>query len=401
MHALELLHNELKIACPKIHAKRLDRLLLLTESLLTGGKLTLTSLGRYSSGEAQVKNKIKAVDRFLRNEHCYSESLLIYQAISAKVIGNLHEIDVLVDWSSCGSRENHVLRASIAYRGRCLTIYEEVHPEKMLGNYKVHRRFLERLRKIISSDCHATIITDAGFRTEWFKLVAQMEWDYVGRNLSNMQYTKDGKHWEACTSLYDKATQKPQYIGEVQLSKVNKLQCSMYLYKEKRRKSVKKIKKTNQSKVSQRKRATTEKQYRKRSYQPWLLVTSKKGGSKEAEKIIKAYKRRMKIEHDFRDTKDMKCGLGLNLTRTRNTKRLAIMLLIAALAALLLMLIGLAAESKNLHYRFQANTVRKYRVLSLIFLGMQIIRHCLHLISLHDLKETIKNLQRDEARFYE
>ena len=49
------------------------------------------------------------------------------------------------------------------------------------------------------------------------------------------------------------------------------------------------------------------------------------------------------------------------------------MLLLAALAGMILTLIGIAAETKRLHLRFQANTIRKRRVLSLFQLGKLIL----------------------------
>jgi hypothetical protein len=384
-----------------IHAKRLNRLMLLVESVLNQGKLALTSLGRHTSGEAQVKNKIKATDRFLGNGHFYSEIPHVYRAMANKIIGTLKEIDIVVDWSSAGSKDHHVLRASVAYAGRCVTIYERVCTEKQVGNYKIHEQFLNALKEIIPPGCHPTIITDAGFRTDWFMLVEKLGWDYVGRNISNMQFTQDGIHWQESKSLYKKATKKPQCIGEVLLSKANKLKCNLYLYKETKRKKTNKKKRKSSPKRSHRQYASTEKMYRKQSFHPWLLVTSKKKGSKSAKKIVRAYKRRMKIEHDFRDTKDMKCGLGLNLILTRDLRRLETMLLIGALSSFMLTLIGLAAENKNLQYQLQANSIKKHRVLSLIFLGMQVIKHCLQRITMSDLEEAMINLQCNEVSFYE
>ncbi len=139
-----------------------------------------------------------------------------------------------------------------------------------------------------------------------------------------MKYNADGINWKDSKSLYKKATKKPQCIGDVQLSKANKLKCRMYLYKETKSIKTKRLKRVSGSKRSHPQYAATEKRYREQSYQPWLLVTSKKTSSKNANIIVKAYKRRMKIEHDFRDTKDTKCGLGLNLVFTGELRRLAI-----------------------------------------------------------------------------
>ena len=44
------------------------------------------------------------------------------------------------------------------------------------------------------------------------------------------------------------------------------------------------------------------------------------------------------------------------------------------LASTVAWLVGLAAERMNLHYNFQANSVKNRRVLSLFFLGCQVIK---------------------------
>ena len=46
MYALKVLHKKLCLACPFIYQKRLTILVLVTQSLLTGQRLSLTKLGR-------------------------------------------------------------------------------------------------------------------------------------------------------------------------------------------------------------------------------------------------------------------------------------------------------------------------------------------------------------------
>ena len=109
----------------------------------------------------------------------------------------------------------------------------------------------------------------------------------------------------------------------------------------------------------------------------------------------------MKIEHDFRDTKDPKWGIGLSSTGTRDQKRLTILLLVGSLGLLMLWLLGLAAEMKKLQYQFQANTVKNKRVLSLVFLGKQIVEHALHKIKISDIMEALemaKAVEENEQR---
>ncbi len=83
----------------------------------------------------------------------------------------------------------------------------------------------------------------------------------------------------------------------------------------------------------------------------------------------------MQIEQNFRDVKNQRWGFGLRDSKTENIKRLEILLLIAFIATMILWLIAIAAEAKQLHYGFQDNTKRNSRTLSLFSLGWQILKH--------------------------
>ena len=96
MHAQRLLHNYFKKSCAQVHKKRLASLMRVSKSLLSRGKLTLTSLGRHLSGSSAVKHKIKLIDRLLGNRQLYSERLAIYQAMAQKIIGTLTSIQLLI-----------------------------------------------------------------------------------------------------------------------------------------------------------------------------------------------------------------------------------------------------------------------------------------------------------------
>lgn len=77
----------------------------------------------------------------------------------------------MVDWSDLTRDQRwHLLRASVVVEGRSITLYEEVHPQKLLGNPKVHRCFLQRLAQVAPLGCKAIVMTDAGFQASWFKM---------------------------------------------------------------------------------------------------------------------------------------------------------------------------------------------------------------------------------------
>ena len=365
MHARELLHNVLKESSSIGNKARQRSLINAVDSVVIGGgKLSLSSIGRNRAGNIKVKHKIKETDYLLGNAHLRKERISIYAGLSKEILRGLKEVTIIVDWSPAISKDNQILKASCAMPGRSLTLYEEIYPEELLGNYEVHKKFLRRLKAIIEpSGCKVTVITDAGFRTEWFNLVREIGWGFIGRIRSNMFFRhKESTIWESCRSEYKKATSKIKYYGEILLTKANELPCYMYLNKESN-------KKVNANK---KKMSTTDKEYRRGAEEPWLLVSSE---LMESKKIIKTYKKRMQIEHEFRDTKDVQWGIGLSTTRSKDIGRLEILLLIGALAIFLLWKIGLITEAEKKHYDYQANTVRNKRILSLVYLGLQVIKH--------------------------
>ena len=70
------------------------------------------------------------------------------------------------------------------------------------------------------------------------------------------------------------------------------------------------------------------------------------------------------MERGFRDTKDLRFGMGLKATHIKNPARRDRLLLRNALAIVLLTLLGVAGESLGMDRHLRANTV-KYRMHSL------------------------------------
>ncbi|HGJ3235104.1 TPA: hypothetical protein ACJW4O_004271, partial [Salmonella enterica subsp. enterica serovar Grumpensis] len=73
MPAYQVCQNFFQDALAPFHKYRQNALPDVTVALINGASLTLTSIGRYLPGAAQVKNKIKRVDRLLGNESFHRE----------------------------------------------------------------------------------------------------------------------------------------------------------------------------------------------------------------------------------------------------------------------------------------------------------------------------------------
>lgn len=204
----------------------------------------MTSIGRNRQEAIQPRSGIQSTDYLLGNLKLYREVDSIYAAHAVSILGSRKAIDILVDWSTLVAGESHLLRASIVCRGRSMTLYDEVHPESLLGNSKVHEKFLQKLKMIVGDAIQITIITDAGFRTDFFEQALSCGFDFLGRVLSNMKYrSKDRDNWDNCSDAHKQATNKAQNLGAVELSKERALPAYLYLHKKPEKPEKKRAKK--------------------------------------------------------------------------------------------------------------------------------------------------------------
>lgn len=89
MPARQVCQNFFRGALAPFHKYRQNALLDATIALINGASLTLTSIGRYLPGNAQVKNKIKRVDRLLGNESLHHDIPLIFRNIISMLTSKL------------------------------------------------------------------------------------------------------------------------------------------------------------------------------------------------------------------------------------------------------------------------------------------------------------------------
>jgi hypothetical protein len=90
--------------------------------------------------------------------------------------------------------------------------------------------------------------------------------------------------------------------------------------------------------------------------EPWCLVTSNPEAS--TAKVVNHYAKRWTIEPSFRDTKDLRFGMGLGATRIGEPTRRDRLLLLNAFAMVLLTLLGAAGESLGMDRLLKSNTAK-------------------------------------------
>lgn len=372
MQANKVLHNLLEKTCIKMHSKRRASLEANVLGSLIGQRLTVTDIGRSIQSDTSPKHNIKRADRLISNKHLHQELFSIYRSLCHQLIGNRKQPVILIDWSDMDKSKRHfLLRASIALEGRSLTLYEEVHTLETKETPATHKAFLCRLHEMVPSHSQPILITDAGFRTTWFQLVEDLGWNWVSRvrNRNYMRWLSGGR-WFASNRCYQQANTRPKHLGRGLLTQRNQHECEFVIFKSKAkgRKHYNHFGEIAQNHYS-RKKAAGERE-------PWLLASSLPVTHSFAKRLVKLYSTRMQIEESFRDMKSERFGLGLNYQRTRTKERLAVLLLIAHLAVIVLWIIGQATILRKQHYQFQANSIKHKRVLSIVFIGLQVVNAC-------------------------
>lgn len=370
MHALNIVQQLIRSCCPHIHATRLTVVLAVVAAAVRSRRLTLTELGRALIGRAHAKHSIKRVDRLLGNRHLAAEHVELYQALARRLVGAQAQPLIVVDWTDLTpDRRWQLLRAAAPFGGRCLTLYEEIHPLRRLANPRVHRAFLARLQALLPEGVKPIVITDAGFRAPWFKSVNRLGWHWIGR-IRNRDYLcpQGGQPWVGCKTRYAQANTRPQALGPHQIVRSNPVACHLYLIKLPKKHRVRK------SRFGQPVRSNQSLKKARAQREPWLLAAAPSLSHLKAAQIINHFATRMQIEEAFRDLKCARYGLGFELNLSRTRERLAALLLIALLAFFVLWLIGSQALARGLQYHYQSNTRRSRPVLSAFNLACLIVR---------------------------
>lgn len=388
MYALSLLERWLGRNCNSMHEGRRRAVVRVVGGLLRGGKAVLTEIGRHIGTGSYEKHGIKCADRLLGNGLLHGGRLEVYRALAQWLLSQTPRPWLIVDWSDVelGRRERHLmLKAAVPVGGRALTIYEEVHPLKRFNNPKVHRRFLERLHAVLPCHCCPIVITDAGFRGPWFEAVSALGWDWIGRVRNRVNYRlSEDETWQPLRSLYAQATRTPTTLGHGWLSSKQTYASQLHLYQSFTR-GPGRPRKPSRIKPNQRKK-------RVRAREPWVLATSLSARQWSARRVVGAYQKRMQIEETFRDLKSHRWGYSLQYAHSRSTERLENLLLLTTLATLATWLVGLAAKSADLVKHFQANTEKRWTVLSLFFVGRRILKSTSHWLSPQAIRDATKAL---------
>jgi hypothetical protein len=370
MQTAKIVARLLDSCLPFMHKARWQALCDVSLAALHGHALSLTALALGTTRHTTLRHRVKCVDRLLANPHLHQERFAVYRALAHQWLCDMPQLLIVVDWSSLTADLcSHWLRASVVVEGRSITLYEEVHPRDKLAAHTVHRDFLEQLSKLLPPTARPPILlTDAGFRTPWFRLVEGHGWYWIGRT-RNRDFVRQGQgEWFPAKNLYVKATATPTDLGEYQAVRNRPFTCRFALVKPAP------TGRKDCYPSGKEKRNSSKQKIATRYREPWLLIYSPSLAYLGAAAMVKCYGQRMKIEQQFRDTKNLALGMGLSATRSEGQRRLQALLLLAHIAQLAKRLIGEAAKAQQLELQFLSNNITKRKTISVMTLAARLIR---------------------------
>jgi hypothetical protein len=312
-----------------IHTKRVDSLANATLGVMTGASLGVAVIGK-SLAQARgllPKHAIKQVDRLLSNSRL--EAWDVFATWVPETVGSRPDIVVAMDWTDFDADGQATLALKLVTRhGRAtpLVWLSVLKDELKDARNDCEDACLRRLAELLPDGVRATLLADRGFAdTKLFGFLGELGFDYVIRLKSNTKLSAAN------------GTARParEWVG--QGGRARKLRDA----------------------------AVTEAHcpvgaavcvHAKDMKEPWCLVTGNRDAT--ASQVIKLYSKRWTVEPGFRDTKDLRFGMGLSAMRIADPQRRDRLLLLNAFAVVLLTLLGAAGESLGMDRHLKSNTVK-------------------------------------------
>jgi len=337
---VEFVQNYLDgIFAEDVHAKRVMSLANGAVGVMTGASLAVSMIGQ-SLAQARgllSKHAIKQVDRLLSNE-----GIVVWDMFApwvAEVVGARKTIVVAMDWTDFDADDQATLALNlVTNHGRAtpllwLTVLKD---ELKDQRDDFEDLCLARLAKVLPERVAVTILADRGFGdTKLFDFLDTLGFAYVIRFRGNIHVSAaDGETRPAAAWVGKGGRARKLRNAEVTAGrhKVGAVVCV---------------------------RARDMKE-------AWCLATN--NAEATAREIMNYYAKRWTIEPGFRDTKDLRFGMGLSVLRIADPQRRDRLLLLNAFAIVLLTLLGAAGESLGMDRHLKVNTA-KHRTHSLFRQG--------------------------------
>jgi len=314
-----------------MHARRVLSLGNAAVGAVHGVALTVHAVGQglASATGAMGKSAIKQVDRLLSNPNLDLGSE-VFPAWVAFVVAERKEIVVALDWTEFDA-DGHATIAlhMVTSHGRATPLMWKTHEKAKL---KTHRNqyedlLLKRFREILPAHVGAIVLADRGFGDQTlYSALGGAHLDFAIRFRGNIRVESAQGESRTAAEWVPKNGQARK-LDNARVTGDRTEVAAVVCMKARGMKDA------------------------------WCIASSL--SDRTASEIVTLYGKRFTIEENFRDTKDLRFGMGLSSTHIGRCDRRDRLLLIGALAQALLTLLGAAAEDCGLDRTMKANTVKR------------------------------------------
>jgi hypothetical protein len=311
-----------------VHAKRVYSLANATLGVISSASLAVNTIGQglaLARGRL-TKHAIKQVDRMLSNPGIDVGELT--KRWVPYVVGQRPSIVVAMDWTDFDADNQATIMLSLVSKhGRSTPLLWLTVDKATLKNHRnaYEYRVLEQLAEALPADVNVLIVADRGFGDQklYRFLTEELKFDYLIRFRGNI----------AVTSAEGETRPAADWVG-----------------------------------VGGRPRTLRNAFVTAESYQvgtvvcvhakdmkePWCLAASTTTDT--AKQLMTTYGKRWGIESGFRDTKDLRFGMGMASIRVSTPERRDRLWLLNAFAVVLLTLLGAAGEALGYDRHLKSNT---------------------------------------------
>ncbi len=314
-----------------LHAKRVFSLAGATLGVIESASLAVAMIGQglaLARGRL-TKHAIKQVDRLLSNPGIDVDTLLAHWV--PYVVGARSSITVAMDWTSFDADGQATIMLSLLCRhGRATPlVWLTVDTDTLKDRRNAYEyQVLVRLAEVLPAEVRVRIVADRGFGDHklYRVLTEELKFDFVIRFRGNIKVTaSDGE-----------ARPAAEWVGAGGRARVLRgatVTAAGYP--------------VGVVACVQAKDMT----------EPWCLATSLTNETARA--LINLYGKRWGIEGAFRDTKDLRFGMGMGAMHVSTLDRRDRLWLINAFAVVLLTLLGAAGEALGYDRHLKSNTTKR------------------------------------------
>ena len=314
-----------------IHAKRVNSLAGATLGVMEGASLAVGVIGQ-SLAQARgrvTKHAIKPVDRLLSND-----GIDVWDSFARWVpqrVGERKSIWVAMDWTDYDADNQSTLALNlITDHGRATPlVWLTMWKDELTGQRNaIEDACLRRLAEVLPEGVHVTILADRGFGDrKLFAFLKALGFGFIIRFRANIRVTDARGEGRPAADWVGKGG-RARKLRDARLTAA--------------------ADETVGAVVCVRAKGMKE---------AWCLAVS--DGEAPTSRIVKAYGKRWSIEPSFRDTKDLRFGMGLDSCHIADPMRRDRLLLLNAFAVVLLTLLGAAGESLGFDRMLKSNTSAK------------------------------------------